>query len=136
VTAPAIARAGLVAAAVAAVLLLVAWDRAEAGCTDSVKSMLFALRDRAPAGELDATLDAIEGDCDGSSRLVDAAGVLFQEGHPDRAARLLRTAVRREPDNFSAWAGLASALARSDRAGSASAAARAKRLNPDYRPPS
>ena len=45
-------------------------------------------------------------------------------------------AVDREPESFSAWAGLASVLARSDPAGSASAAARAKRLNRYYRPPS
>ena len=135
-SAPTIARAGLVAVAVAAVIVLVALDRAEAGCTDSVKGMFFALKDRAPAGELDATIDSIEDDCDGSSRLVDSAGVLFQQGHPERAARLLREAVDREPESFSAWAGLASVLARSDPAGSAAAAARAERLNRYYRPPS
>lgn len=135
-TAPTIARAGLVAAALAAALLLSAWERSEASCTGSVKGMLFALKDRAPAGELDATIDAIEDDCDGSSRLVDSAGVLYEQGHPERAVRLLREAVEREPESFSAWAGLASVLARSDAAGAASAAARAKRLNRYYRPPS
>jgi hypothetical protein len=44
--------------------------------------------------------------------------------------------VEREPDNFSAWAGLASVLAGDDPAGSAEAAARARKLNPLYRPPS
>jgi hypothetical protein len=136
VTASTIARAGLVAAALAAALVLFALERSEAGCTDSVKGMFFALKDGAPAGELDATIDSIEDDCDGSSRLVDSAGVLFQEGHPERAARLLREAVEREPESFSAWAGLASVLARGDAAGSALAAARAKRLNRYYRPPS
>ena len=135
-TAPLIARAALVAAALAATVLLVAWERADAGCTESVKSMFFALRDEAPQAQLEATVGAIEDDCAGSSRLVDSAGVLFQEGHPDEAERLLREAVDREPEGFSAWAGLASVLARRDAAGSASAAARAKRLNPFYRPPS
>jgi hypothetical protein len=136
VTAPKIARVGLVVTALAAALLLFAWERADTGCTDSVKGMFFALRDDAPVDALDATIDAIEDDCAGSSRLVESAGVLFQQGHPDHAVRLLREAVEREPESFSAWAGLASALALSDPAGSASAAARAKRLNPYYRPPS
>jgi hypothetical protein len=131
-----IARVGLVAAAVAAALLLIGWERSEASCTESVKSMFFALRDRDPAAELDATIDSIEDDCEGSSRLIDSAGVLFQEGHPARAARLLREAVDREPESFGAWAGLASVLRRSDPAGSAGAAARAKELNRYYRPPS
>ena len=135
-TAPTIARAGLVVAAFAAAVLLIGLQRAETGCTDSVKGMFFALRDEAPTAELDETLDEIEDDCAGSSRLVDSAGVLFQEGHRERAVRLLREAVDREPENFSAWAGLASVLARSDPAGSASAAARAKDLNPYYRPAS
>ena len=135
-SAPLIVRAGLVAAACAASLLLLSWERSEAGCTESVKSMFFALKDRVPAAELDATIDSIEDDCDGSSRLIDSAGVLFQEGQPAEAERLLREAVEREPESFSAWAGLASVLARGDRAGSAEAAARAKRLNPYYRPPS
>ena len=135
-TAPLIARAGLVVAAVAAGFLLIGWERSETSCTESVKSMFFALRDRDPAAELDATIESIEDDCDGSSRLVDSAGVLFQEGQRDRAVRLLREAVDREPEAFDAWARLAMALARSDRAGSADAAARAKRLNPRYRPPS
>jgi hypothetical protein len=136
VTALVIARAALVAVALAAAALLVGWQRSEDSCTDSVKAMFFALRDDAPAAALDATVDAIEDDCEGSSRLVDSAGVLFQEGDPDRAARLLREAVDREPDSFSAWAGLASVLARGDTDESAAAAARAKRLNPFYRPPS
>jgi hypothetical protein len=136
VTVPTIARAGLVAVALAAAVLLFAWERSEASCTDSVKGMFFALKDRVPAPALDASVDSIEDDCEGSSRLIDSAGVLFQEGHPARAARLLREAVEREPESFSAWAGLASVLARSDSAGSAAAAARAKRLNPYYRPPS
>jgi predicted Zn-dependent protease len=117
-------------------LLLLSWERSEAGCTESVKSMFFALKDRVPAAELDATLDSIEDDCHGSSRLIDSAGVLFQEDQPGRAERMLREAVDREPESFSAWAGLASVLAGGDRAGSAEAAARAKRLNPYYRPPS
>ena len=49
---------------------------------------------------------------------------------------MLREAVEREPDSFSAWAGLASVLAESDPAGSSDAAARARELNSFYRPPS
>jgi hypothetical protein len=130
VTASAIARAALVVAAAAAVIVLVAWQRSEDACTDSVKSMFFALRDRAPQPQLAATIARIEDDCDGSSRLVDSGAVLFQQGHPGPAADLLREAADREPDNFSAWSALASVLARSDPAGSAEAEGRAQRLNP------
>jgi hypothetical protein len=136
VTAPWIARAALVAAAVAAVVVLFSLERSEDACTDSVKAMFFALKDRAPAAALDQAVGSVEDDCDGSSRLVDAAAALSQEGHPGRAESLLREAIDREPDSFSAWAGLASVLAGQDPAGSDAAAARAKRLNPFYRPPS
>lgn len=135
-TAPALARVALVLTAIAAAALLVTWQRSEDGCTDSVKAMFFALRDDAPAAQLEATISGVEDDCDGSSRLVDSGAVLFQEGHPQPAAELLREAVAREPDNFSAWAALASVLAASDRAATARAAARATELNPLYRPPS
>jgi len=136
VTAPLIARAALVVAAVAAAVVLLAWQRSEDSCTDSVKAMFFALRDRVPEPQLAATVAPIPDDCPGSSRLVDAGAVLFQEGHPAPAAELLREAVEREPDSFSAWAGLASVLREADPAGSAAAAARARALNPLYRPPS
>ena len=135
-TAPLIARAALVVAAVSAAIVLVAWQRSEDGCTDSVKAMFFALRDRAPDSQLDPTVVRVKGDCPGSSRLVDAGAVLFREGHPRQAADVLREAVEREPDSFSAWAGLASVLADADPEGSSQAAARAKELNPLYRPPS
>jgi hypothetical protein len=136
VTATAIARAALMIAAVCAAILLIAWQRSEDGCTDSVKAMFFALRDRAPEAQLAATVARIEDDCEGSSRLVDSGAVLFREGHPEAAAEVLREAVEREPDSFSAWAGLASVLAGDDPAGSAEARARARELNPLYRPPS
>jgi hypothetical protein len=136
VTAPLIARAALVAAAVFAAVVLVTWQRSEDDCTDSVKEMFFALKDRVPEPQLDPTVARVEADCPGSSRLVDAGAVLFREGHPRQAADLLREAVEREPDSFSAWAGLASVLADDDPAGSSEAAARAEELNPFYRPPS
>ena len=131
-----IVRAALVAAAVAAGIVLVTWQRSEDRCTDAVKAMLFALEDRVPEPRLDATVATVETDCPGSSRLVDTGGVLFREGHVRQATDVLREAVEREPDSFSAWAVLASALADADPAGSSGAAARAKSLNPFYRPPS
>ena len=135
-TAPQIARVALVVIAVSAVIVLVAFQRSEDSCTDSVKGMFFALRDRVPDAQLDPTVASVQDDCPGSSRLVDAGAVLFREGHPRQAEDVLREAVEREPESFSAWAGLASVLVSDDPAGSADAAARAKELNPFYRPPS
>jgi hypothetical protein len=134
VSGAAIARVALFVTALAAVVVIAGFERSEDRCTDSVKSMFVALRDAAAATRLDATIDDVETDCDGSARLVDSAGVLFQEGHADRAAMLLREAVDREPESFSAWAGLAAVLAREDPAAAADAAARAKQLNRYYRP--
>ena len=135
-TVPLLARAAVVVAAIAAAVVLVSLQRSEDACTDAVKGMFFALRDDAPEAALDATIDGIEDDCPGSGRLVDAGAVLFEQGHADRAAGVLRVAVEREPESFSAWAGLASVLASTDRAASEEAAARAAGLNPFYRPPS
>ena len=135
-SAPSIARALVVVTAVCAAVVLVALERSESRCTDSVKAMFVALRDRVPEPELDATVADVEDDCPGSSRLVDSGAVLFQEGHPEQAAAVLREAVDREPDSFSAWAGLASVLAESDPSASSEAAVRARELNSFYRPPS
>jgi hypothetical protein len=136
VSAPSIVRALVVVTAVCAAVVLVALQRSEERCTDSVKEMFFALRERAPEPRLNATVADIEDDCPGSSRLVDSGAVLFQEGYPEQAAGILRVAVDREPESFSAWAGLASVLAETDPAGASEAAARARKLNSFYRPPS
>jgi tetratricopeptide (TPR) repeat protein len=136
VSAPSIARVLVVVTAVGAAVVLVALERSEESCTDSVKAMFVALRDRVPEPELDATVADVEDDCPGSSRLVDSGAVLFQEGRPEQAVDVLREAVEREPDSFSAWAGLASVLEDSDPAASSEAAARARELNAFYRPPS
>jgi hypothetical protein len=130
-----IARGALVVAALASIVVLVAFHRSEDGCTDSVKAMFFALKDRAPDPALDATLDRVEDDCDGSGRLVDSGAVLLDEGRRAQAARLFDEAAEREPESFSAWAGLRLALDPGDPA-AAEAAARAAQLNPYYRPPS
>ena len=121
----------LVVAALFAVVLLAAWQRDSDTCTDSVKDVLFAIRDDESAIE-DAT-DRVEEECEGSGRLVDAGGVLFQHGHPEAAARILREAVDREPESFSAWAGLAAVLRDGgDADEAAGAAARARSLNSYY----
>jgi hypothetical protein len=122
----------VVVTAVCAAVVLVALQRSEERCTDSVKEMFFALRDRAPEPRLDATVADIEDDCPGSSRLVDSGAVLFREGYAEQAAGVLREAVDREPESFSAWAGLASVLEDADPAGASEAAARARELNSFY----
>ena len=131
-----IARIALIVAAVAAGVVLIAFQRSEDSCTDSVKALFFALKNDEQGAQLDKTIGSVEDDCPGSARLVDAGGVLYQQREPARAARMLREAVDREPDSFSAWAGLAVVLAKSDPAAADAAAARAHSLNPYYRRPS
>ena len=132
----AVARIVVVVTAVAAIVLLVAWQRDSEMCHDSVKDLLFTLRDREPDPEIDAAITAIEDDCEGSDKLVDAGGVLLQQREPEHAAPSFRIAAEREPESFSAWAGLALALQPEDPAAAAEAARRAQALNRFYRPPS
>ena len=133
-TAPLIARVALVLVALSAAVVLVAFQRSEDACTDSVKAMFFALRDRVPDAQLEPTIANVQDDCPGSGRLVDAGAVLFQQGHPQQAEEILWRAVEREPKSFSAWAGLASVLAKQNPAKAAEAADHARELNPFYRP--
>ena len=126
----------MVVAAVAAIVLLVAWQRDAETCQDSVEDLLFTLRDREPDSQIDAAVTTIAEECEGTSRLIGAGEVLLDQREPEHAATSFRIAADREPDNFSAWAGLALALQRDDPAGAAEAAKRAQALNRFYRPPS
>ena len=127
------ARIGLVVAAVCSVLVLAAWQRDSDSCDDAVKDVLFAIRDR--DARIDAFTERVGDECEGSGRLIDSGGVLFQHGYTDQAAATLREAVEREPDSFSAWAGLAAVLRDEDPEAAAEAAGRARSLNRYYRLP-
>ena len=131
---PIAARIVLVAAALAASLMLVDWQREEERCTDDTKQLFFVLRDKAPAAQIDETLRSAIDNCQGGSRLVGPAVILFNNGERRRAELLIREVLEREPDSFSPWAGLAVIVRRSDPAESRRAAERARELNPLYRP--
>ena len=71
----------------------------------------------------------------GTDALVLRAQVELRSGSHAAAARLAQDAVDREPQRFDAWVIVAAGLARSgDPAGARRALARARRLNPLYRP--
>ena len=98
VTAPLIARVALVVVAVSAAIVLVAWQRSE----DALHGLgqgdvLRAERPRSGAAARAQPSTRVEATVPGSSRLVDSGAVLFQEGHPQLAADVLREAVEREP---------------------------------------
>lgn len=131
---PILARAAVVLAAAFAVAVLAAWQSESESCTDSVKGLLFGIRDRDPESQLAAASARVEDDCEGTSRLIDSGAVLFERGHPDLGVRLFREATEREPDSFSAWAGLAVVLADRDPRAAAAAREHARALNPFYRP--
>ena len=71
----------------------------------------------------------------GTDGLVLRAQVELRSGRHSAAARLAQDAVDQESQRFDGWVIVAAALARSgDPAGARRALARAKRLNPLYRP--
>jgi predicted Zn-dependent protease len=62
--------------------------------------------------------------------VVREAGLLVRSGRTQEALRLLRPVVRREPDNLTAWALIATGARTIDPALAREAAARANALNP------
>lgn len=124
------------AAAAAAAFVLVSWQREEERCTDAGSRLLSSVRADAPDRVLDESIGAIVEECQGSLDLVAVAGFLVEVGEAERAEAVAREAVRREPQNFSAWAALASILREADPAESRRAGERASELNSRYRPPS
>jgi hypothetical protein len=126
-----LARAAVVLACAAAVVVFVG-RRSDAGDCERARTALFSagLKGTAPASTVRELTDACR---DPEQIAVAAAGVTA--GHPDVAAALARTAVRRGPDEFAGWAALAGALRRTDPDGAARAARRATELNPRWVPP-
>lgn len=126
------ARGAVVVACVVAVIVF-ADRRADAAMCDGARRALFsaALRHAAPAG----TVDDVVRTCRDPEELAVAAAGVSASGHPDVAAAMARKAIAAGPREFVAWAALSQALGRSDPAGAARAARRAKTLNPRWRPP-
>lgn len=126
-------RALLALAAVGAIAVTLVLDLQQRACDEAIDEF-FAAVDAGPAG-VDSATARINADCE-PGRIVDVGFLLNDKREHSLAARVLREATAREPDNFSAWAGLARALSGSDPAGAREAAARARALNPRYPPPS
>lgn len=133
---PLLVRIALVLIAAFAIAVLVSWQRDEDRCTDTISALFFDLRDERPGAELDAGVQRTIDDCHGGLRLIGPAAVLFEQGDSPRAETVIREAIRREPDSFSAWSALAAIVRESDPAESRRAAARASELNPRHRPDS
>jgi predicted Zn-dependent protease len=112
-------RVAIVIVAVAAIVLLGSRLRDHDRC-DSARA---AVGER--AGELTAS-------CRDPDVIASASAVLLAAGQPDRAVRLARESVRREPESFVGWVALGLTLRDRDPAGSRAALARAKALNPRW----
>lgn len=94
---------------------------------------LAASRDRVDPALVRSTLQSLDDVArvrTGAEPYLQAAGIAGKSGDDRRAERYLRAALRREPESFVAWRGLAALLARRDPEGARRAAARARALNP------
>ena len=133
---PLLVRIALIAVAVAVGTLLVSWQRDTDRCKTTGQTLFFELRDKAPADRITRRVEETMEYCHGGEALVGRAVIMSNEGEELHALTLAREAVKRDPESFSAWTGLAFVLRESDPAQSRQARKRARELNPRYRPPS
>jgi tetratricopeptide (TPR) repeat protein len=124
------ARGALVAVAVAVALSVVSWQRTEDDCREAGATVVREITGTESASKLPGAFDALTGDCHDVRPLLVAAGQLARADRRDEALPLARLAVRREPDDFAAWAVLSEALADADAAAARRALRRARALNP------
>jgi hypothetical protein len=123
-------RALLVAIAVGGIVVSAIWL---AGHHDYRQARQVVLNPRATPAQFAHGLR----EADGATRLNPSSdadivkfGLLVRSGRPGAARRVFDSIVRREPDNASAWFGLAIATQRSDPATFRRALARLQQLNP------
>jgi tetratricopeptide (TPR) repeat protein len=124
------ARAVLVAVALAAALSVVSWQSTEDDCREAGATVVREITGTESAANLPGAFDTLRGDCHDVRPLLVAAGQLARAERRDEALPLARRAVRREPDDFAAWAVLSEALAEADPAAARRARRRALALNP------
>lgn len=131
-----IVRSALLACCVAAVVALAMQLHSQDRCDAAAKALFaFAVHGTAPSGGPAAALGRVRSSCRGGDALAAASGALGLAKRPALALAAARAAVTREPQGFAGWVALSDALQRSDPAGAARAAARAKALNPRWQGP-
>jgi hypothetical protein len=122
------ARALVLVACAAAIVLLAARLRDHDRCADAQSAVFLAPRSAGPG-----TLRTLRSSCRETGALASAAVSLATAGRHAEGLALARTAVRREPDGFENWVALSLVQRRAAPAQSARAEARARRLNPRWR---
>lgn len=110
--------------ALAVAVSLVGLERDHEDCQEATTGAYLA--SRAPAPELRVRIDEVIRECHGAEPLNRTAVGLRVE-RPREAARLARSAARREPDSYVAWGVLAVAAPPAE---AAAAKRRATELNP------
>lgn len=130
-----IVRLVVLAAALVVVVLAVGWRADVADCTTARQQAVAAAVGRPIPGGAMKLEERLERSCPASGDLAGAAGALLSKGYDAAAARLLDTAVRRSPDDWSAWYGLSVLLRTRGKTDEANLALlRAHDLNPRYAP--
>jgi hypothetical protein len=125
-----LSRLALVAAAVAVVVLLASSARGYDACEQARKDVIGAAAGALPPSRQAPAIAAIRERCRGAQSLISAAAVLHRQDRDREAQALAQEAVDREPENATAWNGVAITAARRDPATARRAAARALALSP------
>jgi Flp pilus assembly protein TadD len=102
-----IARALLVVVAAAVVVLLLMSRHDAQACRTARLDVLKTAGKVLPMSARPAAIQAVRDHCRGAAGLVAVAGVLHAEGRDREAQRIAQEAVDEEPDNATAWVGLA-----------------------------
>ena len=122
----------LLALAAVALVVLAVGRATDAGACEDARRTAFGigLGRSAPSGA-GAAAEALMAQCRGASSLVAGSSALLRAGEARGAGRLAAEAVRREPEDPTAWQALARvAAARGDTGTAARARTRVRELNP------
>ncbi|HEY8582898.1 MAG TPA: tetratricopeptide repeat protein [Capillimicrobium sp.] len=123
-------RLGLLIVSAVIVVLLVGARSDFDACEQARTDVLAAAAGAKPQSVQEQAISDIRAHCRGAQSLVSAAAVLYEQGDLDEAQALAQEAVDAEPDNATAWNGLAVTSAENDPATARRAAARAVELSP------
>jgi hypothetical protein len=131
-----LARFGVLAVCVAAIVVLAGRLGAQDGCTDA-RQRLFVASARGGGSAAAVARDArtLRADCHDVDDLAAGSVSVLLAGDSRGAPALAHEATRRGPDVFSAWAALEAAERRADPAAARRAEARARALNPRWSGP-
>jgi hypothetical protein len=125
-----LSRLALVAVAAVLVALLASSARGYDACQQAREDVIGSAAGALPASRQAPAIASIRAHCRGAQSLISAAAVLHRQGRDREAQALAQEAADREPENATAWNGLAITAARRDAATARRAAARALALSP------